>query len=303
VTTFVRRLRTVRRLVVFAALLALLGVTVPDATSAPTQLSLLKLDGARGLDATDHVVWLLGLGSDARPGQPFLGSRSDAIQLVGINTVTHHAVTIGVPRDSYVDIPGHGRNKINAAMVYGGPQLAARAVADLTGITPDYVLVTDFPGLIRMVGGIHGIRAKVTYNMDDQDQVFHPGQHTFTGVEALAFARIRHGLPGGDFDRSMDQGQLLKGGLGTVLGKLDRRGFFERALGLFARYTDTNMNPVQLYQLARTVLQADPNLVRVCVLHGGTGYVGAQSVVFPDLAATRSLVRDVRHDATLDGHC
>ena len=298
-----RRLRQVKRFAVFGVLLALLGITVPDAGRTEAEFALIKLDGVHGVDASDDVIWILALGSDARPGQSVLGSRSDAIQLVGINAKTGTGVTIGVPRDSYVPIPGVGSDKINAAMYFGGAEATAGAVAGLTGITPDYVFVTSFPGLIHMVGGINGIRAKVTYEMADQGQVFHPGMHMFSGVEALAFARVRHGLPRGDFDRSMDQGQLLKGGLATILGKLDRPGFFERALGLLATNTDTNLNPVELYRLGRTVLEVNPNKVTVCVLNGGTGYVGAASVVFPDLAAAKSLGRDVRNDAKVDHGC
>jgi LCP family protein required for cell wall assembly len=298
-----RGLRVVARLATFAVLLALLGLVIPNDSRYPAQFALLKLDTVHGMDAADNVVWLLALGSDARPGEPYLGSRSDAIQLVGINAVTHHAVTIGIPRDSYVAIPGFGSDKINSAMVYGGPSSTAETVANLTGITPDYVFVTSFPGLKRMVGGIHGITAKVTYNMDDQGQVFHPGMHTFTGREALAFARIRHGLPAGDFDRSMDQGQLLKGGLATVLGKSSRPGFFEHALGVFAQYADTNLNPVDLYRLARTVTEVNAGQVKVCVLQGSLGYVGSASVVRPYTSQIRSLVRDVRHDAEVDHGC
>ncbi len=296
-------LRRVRRLATFAVLLALLGVVVPDAGHEDARFALIKLNQVHGVDAADHVVWILALGSDARPGQPFLGSRSDAIQLVGINAKTHHAVTIGVPRDSYVDIAGHGRDKINAAMVYGGPPATAAAVANLVGIRPDYVFVTSFKGLTRMVGGINGIRVKVTFNMNDQGQVFHPGMTELSGVEALAFSRIRHGLPRGDFDRSYDQGQVLKGGLATVKTKSARKGFFERALERFARYTDTNVGPVELYRLAQTVMQVNPKLVRTCVLNGGIGTAGAASVVFPNVAAARALGRDVRHDATVNGAC
>lgn len=292
-----------RRVLTFGLLFAVLGIVVPSSDHSDPEFALVKVDGVRAVDAADNVVWILALGSDARPGQPVLRSRSDAIQLVGINAATHHAVTIGVPRDSYVQIGGHGRNKINSAMVYGGPQATARAVANLTGITPDFVFVTSFKGLTRMVRGIHGVDAKVTFPMDDLDHVFHPGRHHFTGGEALAFARIRHGLPRGDFDRSMDQGQLLKGALGTVLTKRHRAGFVEQAVGLLARYTDTDLSPVELYRLARTVLQVHPGLVRVCVLTGSTGMAGAQSVVFPDFDHARAVGRDVRHDATVDHGC
>lgn len=293
----------VRRLAVFAALLAAFAIVVPDATRPPAQVALIKLEHAHGLDAGDGVIWLLALGSDARPGQPILGSRSDAIQLVGINTRTHHAVTIGIPRDSYVNIPGSGTDKINAAMVFGGPELTALAVEGLTGIRPDYVFVTSFRGVRSMVNGVKGVEVTVTYPMNDLNQRFRPGQRKLTGLEALAFARIRHGLPRGDFDRSMDQGQLLRGGLRTIAGKQGRAGFLERALGYFARYTDTNIGPAELYQLAHAVLEVNPALVRVCVISGGTGTAGGASVVFPDVSAARSLARDVRHDATVDQGC
>lgn len=293
----------VRRLLVFAVLLGAFAIVVPDATRPPAEIALIKLERAHGLDARDGVIWFLALGSDARPGQPVLGSRSDAIQLVGINTKTHHAVTIGIPRDSYVSIPGSGTDKINAAMVFGGPELTARAVEGLTGIRPDYVFVTSFRGVRRMVNGVKGVEVTVTYPMNDLKQTFRPGQRKLTGLEALAFARIRHGLPRGDFDRSMDQGQLLKGGLRTVAGKQGRVGFLERALGYFARSTDTNIGPAELYQLAQTVLEINPALVRVCVINGSTGTAGGASVVFPNASAAHRLARDVRHDATVDRGC
>jgi LCP family protein required for cell wall assembly len=296
-------LSKLRRWAVFVLLLGLLAVSVPEDVRPEAEFALVKVQGAEGVDAADDVVWILALGSDARPGQSVLRSRSDAVQLVGVNARTHHGVTIGIPRDSYVDIPGHGRDKINAAMVYGGPQASADAVAGLMGIRPDYVMVTSFPGLVRMVSGIHGIRAKVTYPMNDLGHRFSPGMHTLTGPEALAFSRIRYGLPGGDFDRSMDQGQLLKGGLSTVLDKMDRPGFLERALGLLARYTDTNLSPVELYRLAHTVTEVNPKKVRVCVLTGSTGTAGSASVVFPDLGHARALAADVRHDARANRGC
>jgi LCP family protein required for cell wall assembly len=288
-----------RRWCAFGVLLALLGVSVPESSRSEAQFALVKVDGAEGVDAADGVVWILALGSDARPGQPILRSRSDAIQLVGVNAKTHHAVTIGIPRDSYVDIPGYGTDKINASMVYGGPQVTAQAVEGLVGIKPDYVFTTSFPGLVQMVWSVGGVRVDVPHAMDDL-VTLQPGSQQLSGVEALGFARTRHGLPGGDFDRSRDQGLLLKGGLASVLGQLDDPGFLERALGVFARQTDSNVGPIELYRLASTVLEVDPKRVRVCVLRGGTGYVGAASVVFLDLGYVGALAADVRDDATLD---
>ena len=66
-------------------------------------------------------------------------SRGDALQLGGINTTTGAAASIGIPRDSWVSIPDHGMNKINAALYFGGPRGMAGAMRNLVGITPDYV--------------------------------------------------------------------------------------------------------------------------------------------------------------------
>ena len=68
-----------------------------------------------------------------------------------MNTKTGAAAAIGVPRDSWVDIPGHGHDKINASLYYGGPKLLGQTVGNLVGIQPDYVFVTRFPYFIAMV--------------------------------------------------------------------------------------------------------------------------------------------------------
>ena len=71
----------------------------------------------------ERPLYILSLGSDARPGQPITSQRSDSIHIIGIDLSTHRASILGFPRDSWVNIPGHGMNKINAAMTYGGPAL------------------------------------------------------------------------------------------------------------------------------------------------------------------------------------
>ncbi len=298
--------RRVRRLLTLVAVLALCGLLIPSGAHHPTRFTLLKAESAQGMDAADNVVWILALGSDARPGQPVLGSRSDAIQLVGVNAKTHHAVTIGIPRDSYVSIPGHGHNKINSAMVYGGPHLTAQVVGQLMGIRIDYVFVTSFGGLIRMVNKIGGVTTKVTWPMNDIEHVghaFQPGMRHLNGGEALAFARTRHGLPRGDFSRQYDQGQLLRGALATIRSRQNKVGTVEHAVSVLANNTRTDLNPVQLYRLARTVLEVNPDKVRTCVVNGSVGWAGPASVVFPDVGQARALGNDVAHDATVNHGC
>jgi LCP family protein required for cell wall assembly len=299
----IRAVKRAGRWSTYAVLLAVLCLLVPDAGHRQPQFDLIKVETADAVDAGGSVLWLLALGSDARPGDPVLGSRSDAIQLIGINTKTGASTVIGIPRDSYVDIPGHGRDKINAAMVFGGPQLTAQTVADMVGIKPDYVFVTSFRGLMHMVASIGGITVRVRWDVTTPVNHYQPGMRHLNALEVLDFGRIRHGLPGGDFDRSLDQSSLLRGGLRELLDRVRHQGGYESAMYSFMRNVETDLSPAELYRLGRAVLQAKPGLVRQCVVPGGTGYVGTASVVFPDIGAARSLADKVRADATLNGPC
>ena len=159
--------RALRRVLVLAVVLALTAFVVPPASHRDAPVSLVKGQGANGVDHNRNVVWILFLGSDARPGQSVTRSRADAIQLTGVNLKTGHATMIGIPRDSYVGIPGHGSEKINAAMYFGGPKLMGRAVGNLVGVQPDYVFTTGFDGFRQMVNAIGGVTVKSRFAFSD----------------------------------------------------------------------------------------------------------------------------------------
>jgi LCP family protein required for cell wall assembly len=301
------RLRVVVRLVMLAVVLAVTALVVPQASVRHGEMSLVKVESRRA-GAVSHprdVIWILCLGSDARPGQPLLGSRSDAIQMVGLNLHTHAATIIGVPRDSWVDIAGHGMNKINASMVFGGPQLMAQSVANLVGIRPDYVFTTGFLGFRRMVQAIGGVTVYSPFSFSDpvRPQGYHRGLNHLNGFQALIFGRERHALPRGDFDRSADQERLLIGILKNVRKHMDKPGFMERGLLSAVRNLDTDLKPSQLYTLANAVTSIQARKIRHCVINGSTGYVGPESVVFPDRAEAARYAADARNDATLNHGC
>ena len=144
------------------------------------------------------MISILAVGSDARPGENMTRTRGDALQLVTINTQTHAASIIGVPRDSWVDIPGHGNDKINASLYYGGPQLLGQTVGNLIGVQPKYVFVTRFPYFIAMVKWLGGIDVRNPYAFSDdalKPAGFRAGRIHLGGYDAMAYSRIRHTLP------------------------------------------------------------------------------------------------------------
>jgi polyisoprenyl-teichoic acid--peptidoglycan teichoic acid transferase len=293
------------RTLVMTLALALGVLVLPPSTVRDAPVSLVKVQGAHAVDHDRNVVWVLFLGSDARPGQSMTRSRADAIQLTGVNLKTGASTVIGIPRDSYVPVPGHGREKINAAMYFGGPQLMAQAVGNLVGVRPDYVFTTDFWGFRQMVNTVGGVTVNSKWSFTDPVKPggYHRGPNKLNGFQALIFARIRKSFPHGDFDRSANQQDVMRGILRQVRSRQDTPGFMERGVWAVVRHMNTNLRPSELYRLAQAAAGIEPRKMRGCVVQGGVGYAGAASVVFPDVGQARRIGNDVRRDATLNHGC
>lgn len=303
-TPLITRSTRLLRVGTLALVLAVAAVVVPDSAVKPTEVELVKLRSAQGVDAGRDVVWILAVGSDARPGQNMLRTRGDALQLVGLNTRTGAATAIGFPRDSWVPIPGYGSNRVNSALTYGGPELLGRTVGNLTGVRPDYVFVTRFRFFENMVDSIGGITVRNPRAFSDpylKPQGFKKGRIHLNGYGAMAFSRIRKGLAGGDFDRSANQQRTLRGIHARIRDRADRPGFVERGVRSVMAHLHTNLPPSELFELAQVVAQVESRRIRTCVVGGRIGNVGGASVVFPNVAQARRLGKAARNDATIRG--
>lgn len=294
-----------RRVVVLAVVLAIAALVMPPATERYTDANLVKVQTAQAVDHPRNVVWVLCLGSDARPGQRLTGTRADAIQLVGLNLKTGAGTMIGIPRDSYVDIRGHGRNKINASMFFGGPQLMADSVGRLVGVRPDYVFTTGFlgfRGMVRAIGGVT-VHSKFSFSDPIRPRGYHRGVNKLNPFQALIFGRVRHPLPRGDFDRSANQQELLRSILRKVRAHQQQPGFMERGVLASVKNMNTDLAPSELYRLAQAVTAIKPGKLKGCVVQGPTGNAGGASVVFASVAQARRIGNDARKDATLNHGC
>jgi len=301
----VRKTARLKRYAALGAVLAVTAVTIPDAGVRNPSMELVKVEHAQGVDHPGNVLWILALGSDARPGESRIRSRGDAIQLVGLNLHTGTGVIFGTPRDSWVSIPGVGSNRVNAALYFGGPELMAKTVGGMYGIDIDYVFVSGFGGFERMVRSIGGVTVNSDMNFSDDNLKghYHVGRNHVNGMYALDFGRMRHFLPRGDFDRSAHQGELIKAIARKVKANQNKPGFIEKGLLAVVRDLHTDLSPTELFRLAEAVTQIDPARIKDCVLQGSIGSVGAASVVFPDLAMARRLGNATRADARLEGPC
>ena len=131
------------------------------------------------------------LGSDSRDPNNEGNGRSDSIMVVHLNAKRNKAYIISFPRDMYVDIPGYGKNKINAAFAFGGAPLTVRTLEDLTGVRMDHVVLVDFEGFIQLTDDLDGVTVvnKTAFTSHGFD--YPKGKITIKGEKALWFVRER----------------------------------------------------------------------------------------------------------------
>ena len=142
-----------------------------------------------GLFSTN--VNILILGSDTR--QSGESGRADTIMILGLKMFRMSNSLLSIPRDSKVEIEGHGVGKINAAYYYEGQDLMISTVKNLTGLKINHVVEMDFQGFKELVDAVGGVTINVSERLvDDKSGAnFEPGTYMMDGDQALAFVRSR----------------------------------------------------------------------------------------------------------------
>ncbi len=158
-------------------------------------------------DDQPGTTYLL-VGSDARRNDT-TGSRTDSIMI--LHTGSGPNVLMSIPRDSIVDIPGHGSTKINAAFAYGGAPLLIRTIEQNTGIRIDDYAEIGFSGFVDVVDAVGGIEVCPTRDMKDPKARLDikKGCQEVDGKTALAYSRSRHVEALGDIDRARRQREVI----------------------------------------------------------------------------------------------
>jgi LCP family protein required for cell wall assembly len=308
----VKRRRAVFAFFVVGLILWIAGATLGvgsgnDAATASTGTApLLEVGRAHPAEAVPSLtgnkpIFILCLGSGARPGQPLNGGLADSIHILAINPAKKRASLVGFPRDSWVNIPGHGMDKINAALTFGGAQLETKVIEDITGVHIDYYAITGFGGFEEMINGIHGLTIDVPFPMHDHYSKadFNAGPQHLNGHDVLAFSRDRHTLPNGDFGRSENQGRVFIDALTQF-----RKEFAKDPsslltwIGAGMQNLQTDIPLPEILQLAFTATSINPKNVSNAVVPAHVGHVGAESTVNIDPSA-KALYNDLKNDGVL----
>ncbi|WP_240619470.1 LCP family protein [Blastococcus sp. TF02-8] len=245
---------------------------------------------------TDAQLAELNAGTDS-------GVNTDTMILVHVPADGSRASFVSFPRDSYVDIPGYGRDRLNAAYAYGytnapdgasdktkqaaGAQLLVRTISQLSGLKIDHYAEVDLLGFFELSKVVGGVEVNLCKAVDDRKwsgAYFPAGVQTISGADALKFVRQRHGYGPqgrGDFDRIVRQQVFMAGVLRKMLSDdvlLDlgkQRQLVQAASE--ALTVDKNLNLLQLAEQMQSVTAS--SIEFQTVPNAGTGEEDGKSIV------------------------
>jgi LCP family protein required for cell wall assembly len=180
------------------------------------------------------------------------GQRTDTIMLLHVPAGGGPTVLVSVPRDSYVAIPGHAKNKINASYAFGGPKLLVRTVEQATGLHLDGYVETGLGGYAKLVDAVGGVNVCVKQALKDAKAHINvkKGCQSMDGATALGYARARYADPRGDLGRVDRQRQVLAAIAGRTLSPsvvlVPWRAFPAASAGGGALTVDSGTSPTDL---------------------------------------------------------
>lgn len=241
----------------------------------------------------DHIINILLIGQDRRPGQG--RQRSDSMILCTVNKKTGHLTMTSFLRDLYVQIPGYQDNRLNVAYVFGGMPLLNEALWVNFGVQVDGNIEVDFSGFERIVDAMGGVDVEMTAAevkwLSNHNWGLKTGVNHLNGEQALTFARIRK--LDSDFGRTDRQRAVLTAMLKQMrncsLEELMK--VVETAMGIVT----TDMEDaeilglvVELFPLLKDI-QIDTQHIPAEGTYRGV-YVRGMAVLVPDLDANRELL-------------
>lgn len=234
---------------------------------------------------------ILLLGIDAR--REGAQTRSDTMMLVSVDPRSREVAMFSIPRDSRVDIPGHGLDKITHAHAFGGVDLAVRTVAENFGLPVHHWARIDMPGFLQLIDVLGPVTVHVPYGLRLRDgRYLEPGPHSMDSQLALLYLRERYNDRSGDFGRADRQQQFL-----IDVAKQFKKNLtwldVPRTLSIITRYVDTDIGLRDAVALARLAWGADLDAVQRGMVKGRGVMIGGIYYYEVDWDATNQVLADL----------
>jgi LCP family protein required for cell wall assembly len=270
------------------------AATTGTPSSGPLNILIAGLDERTGL--TPRQQQLLHVGRST--GE----TNTDTLMLVHVPADHRYVKVVSLPRDSWVAIPGHGMNKINAALGMGGPQLMVRTVERNTGLTINDYIEVNFLGFVKVIDALGGVNICLPFAVDDRYSGLRmpAGPHHVNGITALMFARDRHSFGASDLARIQDQQQLIASALSEAIssGTLANPVRLGRVLSAAsaAIRVDRGFNVVSLADELRGISPSQVTFTTVPLARVNYMTPYGQSAVLWDPSAASALFTALKND-------
>ncbi|WFR67801.1 LCP family protein [Curtobacterium flaccumfaciens] len=250
---------------------------------------------------------ILLIGSDSRSGYDpdgdrAGGGRSDTLMLAHVPADRKGVHLMSIMRDSWVDVPGHGMAKINAAYSWGGVPLTVQTVEQLLDVRIDHVAEIDFEGFKDMTDALGGVTVDSSEAFTARGHSYTAGSNRLDGDAALAFVRERSAFADADYTRVKNQQAFMRGILDGVLSKgtITNPGRIQDFVSATSSYLSvdeglTFQTLVGLGWSLRDVRPSDLTTFTMPTAGGGTS-PGGQSIVNLNALAVQSLSQALRSD-------
>lgn len=250
----------------------------------------------------DDAFYVLILGSDAREGDT--ASRSDVTMLARIDPDGGIVDLVSIPRDTMVNIEGHGVQKINAAYAFGGAAGAVSCVSEFAGVPISHYVEVHFDELKDVVDQLGGIWVNVPqgFSSGNGGMSLSAGEQQLNGDQALAFARERYNVAGGDFGRAQAQRLIIMGIVDKVLECSPTQ--LPNVVGKLAHSVTTDYSVGEMVKLALSFQSAGLTMYSAAcpsytLNQNGISYVGTEYVEWQDMMRRVDAGLDPNDDAVV----
>ncbi len=225
-----------------------LGVTPKEELEVYDNYKKIKNIALFGIDSADGV------------------GRSDSMMIATVDPIHDKLKITSLMRDSYVNIEGHGYDKLNHAYAFGGPELSIKTINQTFGLNVEEFVTVDFASLPKIIDILGGLELNITSEeleyinsyIDDiniQDSTYSPhityaGPQVVDGVQALAYSRIRY-TSGGDYERTRRHRTVLEGLFNKALSLSPTQ--YPTIINQILPYVQTNLGTTDIISLASKV--------------------------------------------------
>jgi polyisoprenyl-teichoic acid--peptidoglycan teichoic acid transferase len=214
--------------------------------------------------------------------------RTDTIMIFSINQQSNKVSLISIPRDTYVDIPGRGKDKINHAYAFGGMDLSIKTISQFLGIPINHYAKINFDAFTKIVDGLGGVTVDVTEDVrsytDNRIKVA-KGRQKLDGNNAFEYIQTREG----DISRVQRQQKFVKA-LADQAISVSSIAKLPGILDNISSSVQTDMSPKEMLELAMNMRSMSPGNMKNEIIPGQAGMLKGVSYWFPDEVASKEIV-------------